>query len=57
MEPKQEEKKPSRAELEARVARFRELMGDKLRDHKEGDAEELLFKEYQRRGSHAKQDR
>ena len=57
MEPKQEEGKkgkPSRAELEARVAEFRELIGDKLRDHKDGDAEELLLKSYRRRGSHAK---
>jgi len=60
MQPtKQEERKekPSRAELEARVARFRELVGDKLKDHRDGDAEELLFKEYRRRGSHAKQNR
>ena len=57
MEPKQEEK-PSRAELQARVAKFRELLGDKLKDHKEGDAEALLLREYsRRRGSHAKQDR
>ena len=53
MEPKQEEKRPSRAELEARVLKFRELLGDKLKDHKDGDAEEFLFKMYRRRGSHA----
>jgi len=54
MEPKQEEKKrPSRAELEARVTEFRELLGDKMKGHRDGDAEELLFKTYRRRGSHA----
>ena len=54
MEPKQEEKKrPSRAELETRVLEFRELLGDKMRDHRDGDAEELLFKHYRRRVSHA----
>ena len=53
MEPKQEEKKPSRAELESRVAHFRELLGDSLKGHKEGDAEGLLFRMYRRRGSHA----
>ena len=56
MQPtKQEERKekPSRAELEARVLKFRELLGDKLKDHKDGDAEEFLFKMYRRRGSHA----
>ncbi len=55
MEPKQEEKrrKPSRAELEVKVSEFRELIGDKFRDHKDGDAEELLLKSYRRRGSHA----
>jgi hypothetical protein len=54
MEPKQEEKRPTRAELEARVLRFRELLGDKMRDHVDGDAEEFLFKEMKRRrGSNA----
>ncbi len=53
MEPKQEEERPSRAELEARVLEFRQLLGDKMRRHKDGDAEELLFKSYKRRGSHA----
>lgn len=54
MEPRQEEKKrPSRAELETRVLAFRELLGDKMKNHREGDAEQLLFKTYKRRGSRA----
>ncbi|MDG7012419.1 MAG: hypothetical protein JRN17_04950 [Nitrososphaerota archaeon] len=54
MEPRQEEKKrPSRAELEAMVLEFRGLVGDKLKGHRDGDAEEFLFKAYRRRGSHA----
>lgn len=54
MEPKQEEKTPSRAELEARVLKLRELLGDKMKDHVDGDAEEFLFKEMKRRrGSNA----
>jgi hypothetical protein len=54
MEPKQEEKKrPSRAELESMVLEFRELVGDRLKNHRDGDAEEFLFKTYRRRGSHA----
>ncbi len=52
MEPKQEEKL-SRAELEAMVSELRALVGDKLRNHKEGDAERLLFKSRRRKGSHA----
>ena len=62
MEPKREETKkgkPSRAELEARVAKFSELMRGKLKGHVDGDAEEYLFKELyprtkkRRAGSHA----
>jgi hypothetical protein len=54
MEPRQEEKKrPSRAKLEARVLEFRELLGDKMKNHTDGDAEEFLFRTYRRRGSHA----
>lgn len=43
MEPKQE-KKLTREELETIVSDFRALIGDKLKDHKDGDAEWLLFK-------------
>ena len=53
MEPKQEEKRPSRAELETMILEFRELIGDRLKNHRDGDAEEFLFKTYRRRGSHA----
>ena len=35
------------------VSEFRELIGDKLKGHKDGDAEEFLFKSYRRKGSHA----
>jgi hypothetical protein len=50
---RKKKERPSRAELEARVLEFRELLGDKLKEHRDGDAEELLFKTYQRRGSRA----
>ena len=43
MEPKQEEKL-TREELESIVSEFRALVGDKLKNHKDGDAERLLFK-------------
>ncbi len=43
MEPKQEEKL-TREELETIVSEFRALVGDKLKNHKDGDAERLLFK-------------
>lgn len=53
MEPKQEEKKLSRAEAEKMVSELRALVGDKLRNHKDGDAERLLFKNGRRKGSDA----
>jgi hypothetical protein len=47
MEPKQEkeEKKLTRKEFDTITAELTALIGDKLRDHKDGDAERLLFKE------------
>jgi hypothetical protein len=49
MEPKQEEKrKPSRAELERLALRLSEQLQGKLKGHKDGDAEEFLFKSYRR---------
>ncbi len=54
MEPKQEEeKKPSRAELEKIASEFAALIGDKLKDYKDGDAERFLFKSRRRKGSDA----
>ena len=53
MEPKQEERKLSRSEFERISAELRALIGDKLKDHKDGDAEEFLFKQMRRTGSHA----
>ncbi len=52
MEPKQAEKKLSREEFEKITAKLTALIGNKLRDHKDGDAEQLLFKEI-RKGSNA----
>jgi hypothetical protein len=50
MEPKQEEekRKPSRAELERLALRLSEQLQGKLKSHKDGDAEEFLFKSYRR---------
>lgn len=46
MEPKQQkEEKLTREEFDRITAELRALIGDKLRDHKDGDAEEHLFKE------------
>jgi len=47
MEPKQEkeEKKLTREEFEKLTSEMRALVGDKLRNHKDGDAERYLFKE------------
>ncbi len=45
MEPKQAEKKLSREEFEKITSEMRALVGDKLRNHKDGDAERYLFKE------------
>ena len=56
MEPKQEEKKLTREEFDKISDEIRTLIGDKLKGHKDGDAERLLFKSYRRRkrsGSHA----
>lgn len=53
MEPRQEERKLSRVEFERISAELRALVGDKLKDHKDGDAEEFLFKQMRRAGSHA----
>ncbi len=44
MEPKQE-KKLTREEFEKLTSEMRTLVGDKLRNHKDGDAERYLFKE------------
>ena len=55
MEPKQE-KKLTREEFEKITSEMQALVGDKLRNHKDGDAERLLFKELFRKrrvGSHA----
>jgi hypothetical protein len=53
MEPKQDEGKgkkesPSRAELEGLALRLSEQLQGKLKGHKDGDAEEFLFKSYRR---------
>jgi hypothetical protein len=54
MEPKQEgEKKLSRAELEKITAEFAALIGNKLRNYRDGDAERLLFKNPRKKGSNA----
>lgn len=54
MEPKQEETRPSRAELEKLTLRLNELLEGKLKGHVDGDAEEYLFRTMKRRsGSHA----
>jgi hypothetical protein len=46
MEPKQEkEEKLTREEFERLTSEMRALVGDKLRNHKDGDAERCLFKE------------
>jgi len=54
MEPKQEKegKKLTREEFDGITAELTTLIGDKLRDHEDGDAERLLFKEI-RKGSDA----
>ncbi|MGA2663967.1 MAG: hypothetical protein ABSF83_03400 [Nitrososphaerales archaeon] len=46
MEPKQEEqeRKLTREEFERLTSEMRALVGGKLRDHKDGDAELRLFK-------------
>ncbi len=44
MEPKVE-KKLTREEFEKITSEMRVLVGDKLRNHRDGDAERLLFKE------------
>jgi hypothetical protein len=48
MEPKQEQRL-SREEFDKITAELRAIVGDKLRGHKDGDAERLLFKTYRRR--------
>ncbi len=54
MEPKQEEKRPSRAELEKLALRLSEQLQGKLKGHVDGDAEEYLFTTMKKRsGSHA----
>ena len=54
MEPKQEEKTRSRAELERLTLKLSEQLEGKLKDHEDGDAEEFLFNTMKRRsGSHA----
>lgn len=47
MEPKQE-KKLTKEEFDKPTSEMRALVGDKLRNHKDGDAERLLFKEFSR---------
>jgi hypothetical protein len=47
MEPKQE-KKLTREEFDKITSEMRALVGDKLHNHKDGDAERLLFKEFSR---------
>lgn len=49
MEPKQEEKKLTREEFDKLTAEIHAIVGDKLRGHKDGDAERLLFKAMKRR--------
>jgi hypothetical protein len=51
MEPKQEQRL-SREEFDRISAEIRDLIGDKLKGHRDGDAERLLFKKM-RRGSNA----
>lgn len=51
MEPKQAQKL-SREEFEKITSELRALVGDRLRDHGDGDAERLLFRE-RRVGSNA----
>ncbi|MDG6924954.1 MAG: hypothetical protein JRN09_00215 [Nitrososphaerota archaeon] len=55
MEPRQE-KKLTRAEFDKITSQMRALVGDKLCNHKDGDAERLLFREI-RRGSNTYQDK
>ena len=46
MEPRQQkEEKLTRKEFERLTSEMRALVGDKLRNHKDGDAERLLFKD------------
>jgi predicted secreted protein len=56
MEPKQEEKL-TREEAKRIVDEMADLIGDRLKDYKDGDAERYLFKEFlgrrRRSGSHA----
>jgi hypothetical protein len=56
MEPRQE-KKLTREEFEKITSEMQALVGDKLRNHRDGDAERLLFKEFSskkgRASSHA----
>lgn len=55
MEPKQAQRL-SREEFDKITAEITAAIGDKLKGHKDGDAERLLFKSYRRRkhrGSHA----
>jgi hypothetical protein len=54
MESKQEQRL-SREDFEKITSELTALIGDKLKGHKDGDAESLLFKAYRRRrrGSHA----
>lgn len=49
MEPKQEEKKPSRAELERLALKLSEQLHGKLKGHVDGDAEDYLFKTMKKR--------
>jgi hypothetical protein len=51
MEPKQTQKL-SREEFEKITAELTSLIGDKLKGHKDGDAEKLLFRK-RRSGSNA----
>jgi hypothetical protein len=52
MEPraqKEGEEKPlTRAEAEKLVSEMRDLIGDAFKNHRDGDAEEYLFKSYRR---------
>jgi len=54
MEPRQEQRL-SREEFEKITSELTALMGNKLKGHRDGDAERLLFKTYRKksRGSHA----
>ena len=49
MEPKHEEKKLTREEFDKLTAEIHAIIGDKLKGHKDGDAERLLFENYRRR--------